>query len=154
MTHITIDKSFSPIDEATIQALEQELGIQLPSDYRQFLLTHNGGRPTPAHFPLTGDPLNSSGGIHWFYGIHRGRERHYNLRKAYDVFQDRMPANFFPIACDPGGNQICLSVAGEDRETVYFWDHEFESLDDEKPGYENVYFIANSFTELLNSLRE
>jgi cell wall assembly regulator SMI1 len=119
MTHVTIDKSFSPIDEATIQVLEQELGIQLPSDYRQFLLTHNGGRPTAAEFPLPGVPLNTSV-IDWFYGIHKGRERDYNLRAAYDDLKDRMHANFFPIACDPGGNQICLSVAGEDRETVYF----------------------------------
>jgi cell wall assembly regulator SMI1 len=151
MTNATIIDSFPAINEAVIQQFERQLGKDLPSEYRAFLLTHNGGRPRPAEFPMTGDTLNPSGTIHWFFGINNSR--HYDLRRNYRVYQDRIPTNFLPIAADPGGNLICLAVAGEDRGTVYFWDHDYEALEDEVANYENVYFIANSFTELLNSLR-
>ena len=70
------------------------------------------------------------------------------------VDQVRMPEELVPIAHDPGGNQICIAVAGPKTGAVYFWDHEEEADDDETPGYDNVYLIANSFNEFLNSLTE
>lgn len=44
-------------------------------------------------------------------------------------------------------------MSGEDKGKVYFWDHEFE-LEEEKPGYHNVGFIADSFNEFVETLRE
>ena len=58
------------------------------------------------------------------------------------MFEDRISRNFLVIGCDPGGNQICLSAAGEDSGKVYFWDHEDEVDEGEEPDYENVYLIA------------
>lgn len=38
---------------------------------------------------------------------------------------------------------------------VYFWDHEGEEMDDDSPPtWDNVYLIANSFTEFLDNLEE
>jgi cell wall assembly regulator SMI1 len=151
MTHMTIRDPFPPTNEAAIRQFEVQLNVDLPSTYRSFLLDYNGGRPLRAEFPITGDPLNPSGTINWFFGIHDGQ--HYDVRRAYSVYQNRVPANFLPIAEDPGGNLICLSIAGNDYGVVYFWDHDYEALSDEVPGYENVYLITNSFAELLESLK-
>lgn len=47
---VTIHESNPPITDADIQALEQQLNIKFPDDYRRFLLAHNGGRPKPEVF--------------------------------------------------------------------------------------------------------
>jgi hypothetical protein len=63
-----------------------------------------------------------------------------------------VPAGFLPLAVDPGGNLICLVISGTNTGKVYFWDHEEEVEEGQQPGYSNVYLIANSFNEFLNSL--
>jgi cell wall assembly regulator SMI1 len=151
MTNVTIGDSFPRMDEMRIREFERQLGITLPHDYRNFLVAHNGGRPDPSGFSMTGDPLNPSGTIHWFFGIHNGQN--YNLSQKYSVYQGRIPSNFLPIAGDPGGNLLCLSISGEDVGNVYFWDHEDEASEGELPDYTNVYFIADSFTDLMNGLQ-
>jgi hypothetical protein len=150
MINVTIRDSFPQVDEARIRAFERALGISLPHDYRQFLLRSNGGRPDPAEFAITGEPLNPSGTIHYFFGIHDGPN--YNLGRKYAVYRERIPADLFPIAGDPGGNIICLAIRGDNVGSVYFWDHDYEALEGEVPDYSNVYFIADSFGSMLNNL--
>ena len=51
-----------------------------------------------------------------------------------------------------------ISSKGEDKGKVYFWDSvEEEDVDEEageEPGYSNVYLLANSFQEFINSLEK
>jgi hypothetical protein len=70
------------------------------------------------------------------------------------TFAGRFPRNLLPIGHDPGGNQICMSVAGSDRNTIYFCDHEDEADDDDVPGYDSVYFIVDSFQAFLGMLTQ
>ena len=57
------------------------------------------------------------------------------------------------IAEAPGGNQICIAVTGEDKGKLFFWDHENERDLDKNPNdFGNVYLIANSFEEFVESL--
>ena len=153
MRNITIYESFyPPLQEVDIVGVERRLGIHLPSDYRSFLLTHNGGYPEPSVFTISRGVSGELGVVNRFYGI--WKEKEYDLLSEVETFQGRMPANLLPIACDPGGNQICLSVSGSDRGKVYFWFHEEEADEGEPPTYDNVYFVANSFGELLDNLVE
>jgi hypothetical protein len=68
--------------------------------------------------------------------------------------KDRMPPDVLPIGLDPFGNFICLGVSGPNRGKVYWWFHEEEADEGELPGYDNIYFVAHSFTELLDNLTE
>lgn len=68
------------------------------------------------------------------------------------MYRGRIPPNLLPIAHDPFGNLICLSVAGQDRGKVYFWDHEVEVREGEIPSYRNVSFIADNFESFLDGL--
>jgi hypothetical protein len=70
------------------------------------------------------------------------------------MYQDRVPNTLLPVARDPGGNLLCLQLSEQDYGKVYFWDHEDEVAEGETPGFDNVYFVAASFDELLNNLSE
>lgn len=137
-----------PLDEKKIAAAEKKMGIKLPEDYRQFLLKNNGGRPDPANFPIRGLENNPFGGIHFFGGIGDNIES-VNIDWSYKIFRGRIPKNLLPIASDPMGNLICLSLGVEDQGTVYYWDHDDEHS---SPTYRNVYFIASSFPPFLDSI--
>ena len=130
--------------------MEAELGISLPEQYREFLLNHNGGYPEPDAFPIHGNASDEHGLVHYFLSIHEGDV--YNLMSYVRRFEGRVPEDLLPIALDPGGDLIVLSILGANRGKVYFWEHEEEAQEGETPGYENVYFVASSFYEFLNSL--
>jgi cell wall assembly regulator SMI1 len=153
MGNISMVQSFKPaLDEEQIAQAERQLGVSLPSDYRDFLLAHNGGHPRPNVFPLFGNKSGDQAMLEWFFGIHSGEN--YNLMDEASYFRDRVPRNLLPIAADPGGNLICLSVSGPDRGIIYFWAHEEEVEEGEMPGFDNVYFVAGSFSDLINNLTE
>jgi len=135
---------FIPTSEERIAAFEEELGRPLPPQHRQFLLLYNGGRLKNDVFdiPDQGDDL-----ANFFYGIDVGG--YHDLATKMDVFKDRIPNYLLPIANDPGGNQICISLSPDDCGKVYFWDHEKELEPDQ-----TVIPLADSFDEFIDSLRE
>jgi hypothetical protein len=64
MTTIKIENSYPPIAETDLIQVMAELEarlekkMELPDEYIQFLLTHNGGRPEPNVFPVFGDSVD------------------------------------------------------------------------------------------------
>ena len=147
---VQINRSREPLDEQDLIQVETRLNRALPKEYRDFLTAHNGGRPEPNAFPIYNNPSDDQGLVHNFMCIKDGDI--YDLLTWVDRYRDRVPSNFLPIAKDPGGNLICLSISGEDLGKVYFWDHEEEAATGQIPGYDNVYPVANSFQEFLSSL--
>lgn len=135
-----------------ITQFEVRWGILLPPDYKQFLLHSNGGMPQPENFAIPGfHGLGSS--LTSFYGIHNGPE-HNRLDWACEVHKDRVPADLIPIAYDAFGNVVCTGWKGPRQGKIYFWDHEDE-LDengDFVQDYRNVFLVANSLQEFLDSL--
>lgn len=59
MKHL-VTESREPVGEEEVAAVERELGVQLPTEYRDFLMAHNGGCISPAHFPIHGNPHGGS----------------------------------------------------------------------------------------------
>lgn len=47
-------ESGRPLAEKDIERVERRFGFALPRPYREFLLRHNGGRPSLAYFPIRG----------------------------------------------------------------------------------------------------
>lgn len=139
-----------PISASDIVVLEQRHGISLPHDYKTFLMKYNGGLPAPRAFPIEGLKNNPFGVVQEFLGIDCSLETS-NLEWNYEVMKGRLPTNLFPIACDDGGDLICLSVCGTDAGSVLFWDCHTEPP---VPSYDNVYRIANSFGEFLYAMQE
>ncbi|CAG0934633.1 hypothetical protein TFLX_03603 [Thermoflexales bacterium] len=142
----------SPLSEADIAAAEQRIGRPIPSSYRSFLLLYNGGSPQqPVSYRIKSLTTNSvqEATVDRFLGINA--QDFSDIEVFWKIYHDRIPPNFFPIARDPGGNLVCIASSGEDQGKIYFWDHEEETEEGETPNYKNVYLIADSFNDFLNS---
>ena len=150
-----ITDSSEPLTVPKIAKAERGLGRSIPLDYRKFLLQYNGGRPDPSDFAMAGVRKGSTqiGAVKRFLGIDTPEDT-LNLDYVLEMFGDRMPSRFFPIARDPGGNLIGISTKGADVGKVYFWDHERESDDGETPNDKNLYLVADSFDKFLDKLGE
>ena len=44
-----------------------------------------------------------------------------------------MPDELVSIGCGSGGDQICISVKGNNYGKVYFWNHDWECEEGEEP---------------------
>ncbi len=154
MKEIKVKDKEKEITLEVINALENRKSIKFPKDYTAHLLTHNGGHPiTDTYDFVEGNFINSSD-VAWFYALYDGYDE--NLEKKIDIYNNlgRMPKEFVPIGRDSCGNQICLCVQGKNYGKVYFWNHEEEADEGKEPTYDNLYLIANSFTDFINSLYE
>jgi hypothetical protein len=147
---VRIHNSLQPICETEIRQVEERLGIRLPHDYENFLLLHNGGQPDPQMFSIQGCGQDDHATASFFFGI--GGDENIDLEANRRIYQGRVPSDILPIASDPGGNLLCISVSGKNDGKLYFWTHEEESLDGDLPTYENLYFVANNINELLANL--
>ncbi|MFO1079345.1 MAG: SMI1/KNR4 family protein [Reyranellaceae bacterium] len=139
-----------PLTKARIEIIEKRLGVTLPGPYKDFLLQYNGGRPKPMFFPIRDFARGTSGAVHYFFDID-GSMDGYNLDWTFEIFKGRVPKGFFPIAGDEAGNLICLAYEGDRLGEVYFWDHDEEG---DPRTARNVYFVASSFEEFLESLHD
>lgn len=153
---LVIRNSECPLTSATLKDVEDRLGFELPDDYRNFLLKHNGGQPQPSvfHFKYESGRYADSC-IDWFLAVYHGE--HDNFETYYEMYKGermRLPPELVPIAHDPGGNLICISVIGFRKGAVFFWDHEKEVGDGESPSYKNIHLIADSFAAFIAKVTE
>lgn len=151
-----IDRSETTLSVSQLDEVELRLSFRFPEEYRQFLLAHNGGKPQPGVFHFTNDRgTRSDSCVDWFLAIYDGEydnfETYFNM---YKVDQVRLPAELIPIAHDPGGNLVCISVDGPRCGAIYFWDHEKEAGNGDTPTYSNVYIVSQSFNQFLDSLTD
>lgn len=152
----TIHEGKGPLAEADVQAAEQVLGVKFPPDYREFLLSVNGGYPEPDGFDIHWAAGQSCGddwrrtAMSWFYAI--GDESVGNLLKVNHVdFAGRLPPETLAIASDAGGNQLLLALGGPHAGKVLLWIKDHEASDGETPGYDNVGFVADSFEDFIQN---
>lgn len=136
------------INEGAVTAFEATLPRPLPSDYRTFLLTHNGGHLAPNWWPP--EVSDADFGAHDFYSL--GDVGHDSLHWIRETFSGRIPAHLLVIGDDANGNQLCLSLDQSEHGRIYFFDHERELDDDYPPDPKLFTAIAESFTELLATL--
>lgn len=151
-----INESKPPITEKQLAATERKLKISLPPQYRAFLLRHNGGWPEPDSFVFKqGRGSYSDSTVNRFLAIHDGPHSNFvEYFKTYKTEHPRVPEELVPIANDPGGNLICIALAGDRPGAVYFWDHEEEAdfRDGEPATWDNVHLVADSFDAFLQGL--
>ena len=141
------------VSEEYIKENETKMGFIFPNDYKNFLLRNNGGSPEKKVINFKEHGNNQSTSIDYLFGFtdisHRDILKHY-----WFSYRTRIPANTFPIARDPGSNLLLISLKGDDYGHIYFWNHNWEADEDETPDYSNMSLVANSFTDLLNNLKD
>lgn len=136
------------ISEEDINKVERGLGISFPKSYRDFLLKFNGGRPRQKCFSIDDSGRKRLGQVLDFFGIYDPIVS-CNIDWNYHVFSNRIPSGFLPIACEDGGNLICLYNSSTNSDAVYYWDHEQETT---PPSFKSVYKVSDSFEKFMSGL--
>lgn len=150
------------ISSEHIEKVGNELGIKFPKDYIECAIYNHGANVEPNCFDL-GRNQKIFGGLLSF-----NEESIENIEKIYSYIKDALPDKVIPFGCDPSGNYICFDyMESETNPKIVFWYHEIAvtegRLDDsdketlrtntlEDLQRKRLYYIANSFTEFINSL--
>jgi hypothetical protein len=146
-----IEGSCPKITELELTEFESELKAKLPAAYRDFLLAHNGGKPSPGIFDVDIDGFINTTAARRFLCLAGGDFEEYSLRKYLREYRTRLPANLLAIANALSASKVCISVSGSDYGTIYYWESDWE-VTEREPDYENVYFLAENFTAFLEIL--
>ncbi len=134
-----------------IEQWEQN-NIQIPEPYKAFLLQHNGGstgdKNTFKVSKMTGEFC-----LHEFFGIHEGLGGLDYIQITY-TSRKRFPAHYFAIASDVAGNLILMGQNEKKFGQIFFWYHENEVDEDEKPWEKNIYKVAKNLEAFIGKLYE
>lgn len=129
--------------ERQVAALEQQLGMPLPAEYRNFLLTHNGGQLELADgsFELFGhpSPYGHIGCVQFFYTLQKSAPVYESLQYAIEQIMPLMPSGHLPIS-DSGGNTITIDLEKKPG-CIYLFDHELPEYDD----YEDIEALEEKY---------
>ena len=143
--------------DALLQEREVAWKVQLPEDYKKFIMRKNGFRPSKNLFSLK----NRSFLIERFLCVLENSKD--NLLGVYDidvvmsqlderlfVHEDILGFELVPITALFGGDFLCLNyIEDPENPRICIWYHE-ESYELE-PAIE---FVANNFTEFLAMLQD
>jgi predicted DNA-binding WGR domain protein len=140
--------------ESQVEQLENQLGTKLPADFREFLLTQNGGIPDPFFIAIPGHPYIANVAVGFLLGLY-GKAEPRSLTFAVENTLPYLPKGQLPIA----GDSDIFSLSLEHKPgCVYFWDHEAVEVEDEdEEGHvhykmSHAYLIAGSFDEFLTRI--
>ena len=165
-----------PMTEDELRMIEQQIGVALPEEYRDFLAMHGASsfrgaspdnpwivfrpvKPLPASISSTGDGL-----LDVLYGSAQMGNEAVSLLARIRFYAGRLPLNMIPIGDDGIGNQILLGVKGKERGKVYFWDQQNEPPDEDdyfedyrtrmpdEIRFRNLHPVADSFGDFLRRL--
>jgi cell wall assembly regulator SMI1 len=134
-----------PATSQDILYVESQLGIKLPIDYVLFMEVQNGGSvdfgnrflyDLPEAYP--DPPLMLEG----FLPIEELVQKHDSMKNIFGF-------NLLPVGVDNFGNYVCLGLVGDQKDAIYFVDHE---LIDEETDLNLVVRVSNSFSDFVSKL--
>jgi hypothetical protein len=146
---VEINQNVEPTNQHAIELFQRFIGKKLPKDYVKFLVDYNGGSPVPDAFDFEDGSGGSS--VRYFHGLRKNADDD-DLLRNMDVYKDRMPTDFLPIASDFGGNKIVMAISGQYYGRVFFWDHENEVDEGSVAGMQNMSLVAKNFSAFLSGL--
>lgn len=137
--------------ESQIKSLEKQIGCPLPDEYRQFLLTTNGGHPNPDCVAVPGMPGIDNVGVGALFHLRPSQPGGDELTFELANIGKLLPAGHLPIA---GSSDVfTLSLQPKTFGRVYWWFHETDEVDDDGNYLESAgYLLAGSFDEFLTRI--
>ena len=128
--------SNKPESEADIVSFEQEYGITLPLDYKEFLKVY-GDIWTPDILDLMDDKELDFPDVQEFWKLHQIKKDKNN------GWTSQLDTNLIPFASDCMGNIFGFKMnelkGAVDATNIYFYDHDFESIE----------LVSESFTKWI-----
>lgn len=163
---LNIIKNFKAfISKEVIKNFEIKYNIIIPNDYIEFLLKYNWGLLEKRYFNINIEQWDDIISLLYWLNIDETyinifdeicNYSQYNIDYNFRLNQERFPKWYITIACDNFWNEICISMNNRNLDywKVYFWDHENENpYEWEDPWMENMYLVANSFTEFIENIK-
>ena len=139
------------LSEEALIKFENRFGLQLPPDYREFLLDFNGGRPVPSFFWIKAKENGSH--VDRFYGVFSPKLAA-SLETYLGLDRHGIPSTIIPVGDDGAGDFICLALGlgWVQFGSIYFLDHGLHPVDapDSSKG---ITLLARSFTDFLSALQ-
>lgn len=143
--------------DALLQEREVAWKVQLPEDYKKFIMRKNGFRPSKNSFSLKNRSFlierflcvleNTKDTPLGMYDIDVVMSQ---LDERLFVHEDILGFELVPIAALFGGDFVCLNYIEDPKNpSICIWYHE-ESYELEP----SVEFVANNFTEFLDMLQD
>ncbi len=129
--------------EEQVCALERQLGIEFPPDYREFLLQFNGGYfDTPIIEPIADDCPEDA--LLFLCGIGASHREAELADDCYiSLFEENDPLKILPIGVTDTGGLIILTVEEDGYGEILF-----------KEAYGGFYYLAPGVEEFFELLRE
>jgi SMI1 / KNR4 family (SUKH-1) len=129
------------VNDLVINNWAYKYGINMPEDFREYMLKKNGGYPKKSLY------FNCSWNVEEFFLLEKNAEStHSSISNWLDINQSEtdklFPKDFIPFARDGGGEIYCVSTNYLNYGNIYFC-----RLDGERPE-----MIANSFFEFIEGL--
>lgn len=130
-----------------ISDLEKLISHNLPIQYKNFIMSNNGGKPDK--YILDNEKI-----INYFFGYFSNPKLDNSIEWHLEMYSKRYPRAMLPIASAGGGDLILLGLSGSYENKVYYWDHNMESETDGTNYYDNVTFIANNLEDFIKLLKD
>jgi len=174
----TTNRCIAP-NEYLVKEYEDEFDLSLPDDYREFLVHHAGIEGTATCTVEEPTPFGDTIHVENFFGF---SSENY-LNDVYDKTDliDGAPV-IVAIADNVYGGHIWLKCLGQDRGSVYYFDHQKRNdwpdewfykhfpnlhppireyldrrrngtLPTKRKGYEHLYLLAQSFSGFIHKLK-
>ncbi|MCX7110053.1 MAG: SMI1/KNR4 family protein [Proteobacteria bacterium] len=166
--HFGVERVGEKLSESDLGIFEAKIGTQLPHQLRSFYLHWNGGLPYPIEIPENKSVWVR---LHWKAGVDAAQvgpaaclSRLYSINadpnidffSFYSDFKDNIPQDVLCFASNPGSSLFLIGTKEYNLGIIYFWSSPYQADigEGETPNYDNIAFVANSFTEFLLALRE
>lgn len=129
--------------EEGIKRIEYRYNIELPEDYKKFLLKYNGGKTPDTVF----NTKKESSDIRAFHGVCNA-DKYYNIEENLsgniaDIYEEKIEKGYLTIAEDSFGNDICIGISEKKYGKIYFYDHEIQKFTK----------IYNDFKEFISKIK-
>lgn len=149
MVMIEMTEPQPPATPQALLALEKQLGVSLPDDYRRFVLKHNGGWSHDygmTYHEEKGDASPQRLSIfHWFaVGLSKKQTGILGVEEVLKNMSGELPGKAVPFAGDDLGDPLLLMLEPSDYGSVYFFSFQMIAG--------NMIKLAGSFSEFINGL--
>ena len=143
---------FGHAEEENIELLEKRFDIKLPVDYKEFLVTQNGGRNLSYNFEnsIKIHQIDEVINIDTMFGINTGIKNadieQWTEEYCNDIFEHSI------IIGDTIQHGFLLFwQSGDENEGLYYYDdtYQLEASSDEN----NAYFLAKTFSEFIELIQ-
>ncbi len=134
---VTLRNSHLGVTIEQLKEFERIYRLELPEDYKIFLLSNNGGTPDQVYYTEN----NAAVVVNFFLSLGTAE---YSLEQYIEDWRaDGLTKDLVPIGEDAFGNLICIGCSDGNRGPLYFFNHETAE----------IRFIAPSVSHLLSHLK-